>query len=691
MKRLVALLLSAALAVGLAPSVLAAAEDVPEREKAAVLRELKVMVGNGAGELRLDAAVTRAEFTKMLVTASVWKDSVGRSVATSPYPDVPYTRWYAPYVRAAVDAGLVKGDLLGYFHPDSTINLGEGATMLVRLLGYQDGEFSAYRWPEGQLAQARAAKLTAGVSAQNAQDELSRRDCLHLFYNLLTADTKTGTPYIYTLGHTLNADGEVDLNALFGVERDGPIPLTGDYQALLPFDPAEALVFRDEKRAELSELREWDILYWTEDPDILFAVSSGAMGQLSAAVEGPLVVEGDGWRDQLPFTPEEAASVTRNGSRAGWQDIREGDVVYWSKYARSLTAYCRRVTGTVEAVTPTLAAPTGVVIAGQSYPLETLAAQYAFSDLGPWRKGDTVTLLLGRTGGAAAVRAAEEGDRPQVGVVTGVGKTTYTDGDGRPYTAGSVTLTATDGQSYTYRWDGDEPEVGALVQAVQSETGTTLETLTEKGLSGRVDQEAKWLGSLPLAADAEILDTYGERGILAVPRSRLAGVRLTEDKVRWYARNGEGEVEKLVLDNVTGDLHRYGILTQVKKVGVGLAFQNVYTYLLGGRELALAAEGKDFNVSRGPVRVWTDGQGAEKLSQLLRMEGVTLSERKAVSGGQSGTLADDVSYYIYDAEARSYASATRSQVTAGGYTLTAWYDAPDAQGGRVRVIVAQEK
>ena len=684
-KRMLCLVLAGCLLLPATPA-LAAAEDVPEREKAAVLRELEIMEGDETGALRLESTVTRAEFTKMLVTASALKDSVGQSVATSPYPDVPYSRWYAPYIRAAVDGGLVQGDLLGYFHPDSTINLGEGVTMLVRLLGHPDEEFSAYRWPEGQLALARTAQLTAGVRAQNAKDSLSRGDCLHLFYNLLTAATKTGVPYIQTLGHVLNAQGEVDLNALFSVEREGPIPLTGDWAAQLPFPLDDALIFRDEKRAAAGDLREWDLLYWAKEQPILFAVSTGAMGQLSGAVEGPVVAEGD-WAAQLPFAPEEAASVTRNGSRATWQDIREGDVVYWSKYTKSLTVYRRTVTGTVEAVSPSLAAPSAVVIAGQTYPLETLAAQYALSDLGPYRKGDAVTLLLGRGGGVAAVRPALADESRRMGVVSALSTRNYTDADGQPYAARTLTLVATDGQSYAYPWDGDDLEVGDLVQVGPDGRLSALPAAT---LTGAVDAAAQHLGSAVLSPDVEILDTYGKQGVLAVPPSRLAGVTLSAGMVRCWASNSRGEITHLILNNVTGDLHRYGILTEEEKVGFALNFQCIYTLDLGGYQQTIPFQGKQFPVQTGPVQIWSDGQSVEKLTQLTRLDNVSLGERTVSGGGRTLTLADNVACYIYHPGDKTYSHATRSQISGGGYQLSAWYDAPDAQGGRVRILVAQE-
>lgn len=688
-KGLICLVLAGCLLCSSVPA-LAAAEDVPEREKAAVLRELDIMVGSGKGELRLGDPVTRAEFTKMLVTASVWKDSVGKSAATNPYPDVSYTKWYAPYVRAAVDAGLVKGDLTGYFRPESRIDLGEGVTMLVRLLGYSDSDFSGYRWPEGQMALAEAIHLTAGLDKMGADDPLSRGDCLQLFYTLLTVNSKSGAPYLQTLGHTLNAEGEVDLNALFHVEREGPIPLTGDYQALLPFSLQDALIFRDEKRAQASELREWDLLYWAKDQPILFAQSGGGMGQLSAAVEGPVVAEGN-WAEALPFAPQDATSVTRNGVRAGWQDIREGDVVYYSKYGKSLTVYRRTVTGTVEAVSPSLAAPSAVVIAGQSYPLETLAAQYAFSDLGSFRKGDRVTLLLGRGGGAAAVRAAQEGSLLQVGMVSAITPRVYTDQDGAAYTAGSLTLLATDGQSYTYPWEDDGLEVGDLVQVTLDNGLAVVAALPERAITGQVDAGAERLGRLALSPDVEILDVWGDQAGLALPPSRIAGINFTGDMVKSYLTDADGTITHLILNDVSGDLHQYGVLTGVETVGFGLNFQSVYTLALAGRQQVLAVQGKQFPAEKGPVRLRLDGQTVDDLRSLRKLDHVTLSGQTAAAGGQSLTLSDRVSYYIYRADDNSYSSATRAQVTGGGYILSAWYDAADAQGGRVRVILAREK
>lgn len=691
-KRILSLLLCTALAVPLASPALADVADVPQREKAAVLRELEVMVGDQSGDLALERTVTRAEFTKMLICASPYKSSVATTAGTDPYPDVSHRAWYAPHVRAAVDAGLVKGDLAGWFHPEAQITLAEGATMAVRLLGYTDNDFTA-PWPGGQLALYHDQKLDAGLSVQDGSDLLTRQDCLHLFYNLLCANTKQGTPYITLLGYALNQQGEVDINTLFRSDREGPIPLTGSWASLLPFDPAQALIFRNNDRAELGELREWDLLYWCKDQPILFATSDpqSSMGQISASVDGPVVVEDD-WQSKLPFSLSEVTSVTRNGTAATVGDIAPMDVVYWSKYAKSLSVWAKTTWGTVDAVTPSPAAPTAVTVAGATYPLETFEAQYAFSDLGSYRKGDTVKLLLGRSGGVAAVRTLSDADQDaQVGLVTALTSQSYTDIVGKPYASKAVTILASDGQArtYPYPWRDKELQTGDLVELQSTGDQVTVKRLSQRSLNGLVNADGTRLGQLALSPEVEILDTYGDYAAAPVSPARLAGVQFSGNMVRYYATDDKGAITTLILNNVTGDLHRYGVLTDREVVDVPGVLQGIYTFDIQGQTQTLPSSGKVYPVQKGPFCLMMDGQEVKSMRGLTQARNVTLGDRAVQSGSTSYPLADDVAYYRYDTIQETYTLVTRAQLQGGNYTLSAWYDAPPAQGGRVRVILAQ--
>ena len=188
-KPLLAGLVSAALVAGLMPASLAA---IPSEEEAGqVLSALDILVGDENGDLHLDRYVTRAEFTKMVIAASPYRDSAGEAASVSPYPDVPRTHWAAPYVQAAASAGYVSGYLDGTFHPSANITLAEGVTMVLPLLGYTTEDFTG-AYPAGQMAAYHNLGLDEGVTAtQNSP--MTREDALYLFYNLMTAKTKQGS------------------------------------------------------------------------------------------------------------------------------------------------------------------------------------------------------------------------------------------------------------------------------------------------------------------------------------------------------------------------------------------------------------------------------------------------------------------------------------------------------------------
>ena len=237
-QRLLSGLLCAVLVLGLLPGLAPAAQAAApaEEDAAQVLAALDIMVGDASGSLNLDASVTRAEFTKMAVAASTSRDAVGDTVAVKPYPDVPQTHWAAPYIKAAVDLGLVQGDLHGNFNPGRTITLAEGVTIVLRLLGYEDADFTGV-WPSGQMAQYRALDLDEGVTA--GQDSaMKRRDALYLFYNLMITKNKEGTYYLNVLEPTLNlvnTAGELDRVALINSAMEGPVVASSGWQSQVGF------------------------------------------------------------------------------------------------------------------------------------------------------------------------------------------------------------------------------------------------------------------------------------------------------------------------------------------------------------------------------------------------------------------------------------------------------------------------
>ena len=615
-KTLISGLLALTLAVGLTPGALAAAAT--QDEAAQALAALDIMVGDETGDLQLSRSITRAEFTKLVIAASPYRDKAGAAASVAPYPDVPRTHWAAPYVQTAVEAGYVTGYLDGTFRPGNTITLAEGVTMVLRLLGYQNSDFTG-AYPSGQMAAYENLDLDEGVTA-GQNEALTREDALWLFYNLLTTKTKEGSYYLNTLEPTLNlvnTQGELDRVAL-----------------------------------------------------------------VNSAMEGPLVAEGN-WQSKLPFALS-SARVYRDGRLTTADAVQNWDVVYWSEPMHTLWAYSKRVTGTLEQITP-VSQPTSVVVAGQTYQLESSEAIYALSDLGDFRTGDMVTLLLGRSGGVAAVRDASEAQSEVIGVVSAVETATYTDANGNPYTSTAVKLIAADGSTSVYPADTKNLSVGDVVRVTTGQGDMEIKRLSAQSLTGTFSSDGQRVGGYDLADDAEILDTY-EGSAQRVYPNRLAGVKLEQGDVRYYALNQNDQIETLILDDVTGDLHTYGVLTQVQESTIPSAMMGSYTVQVGEVQTPVVTQNLVFSLSTGPCVVKGPLTSPDRISNLSAVKLDSVSSLSARgTDGRSYSVWEKAA--VYEVRSGKYYLSSLDHVKDGDFTLTGYCD--QSAGGCIRVILAK--
>ena len=615
-QRIFTVLLALGLSVSLALPALAAPVPAPQAEAAQALSALGILSGGESGDLELSRQVTRAEFVTMLVRATPAGDQLGQA-ATSPYPDVPRSHWASGFVEAAVSQGLVSGYSDGTFRPSKEITLAEGVFMVLQLLGYGPEDFSG-AYPTGQLALYHSLRLDRGVSAAYASAPMTRQDAMYLFYNLLSAPTKEGVPYLSALGYSLGSDGQVDLLSLVNGEMEGPL-------VALP-----------------------------------------------------------GWQSSLPFAPSQ---VIRGGAQVTLSEIQDYDLIYWNSSMGTLWACTQKATGTIQALEPSPSNPSSVTVAGHSYSIETSGAAYALSDLGQYGLGDTVTLLLGRTGGVAAVADVSVSMGARVGLVLSVDSASYPDGSGGTYTAQTVTLLATDGQTYQYQTRGG-CKAGSVVRAsVNRDNEVSLLSLSSATLEGRVSADGSKLGSYTFAENVEILDVSDAYGAVLSP-SRLAGVTLTRDMVRYYSLNTLGQIDTLILTEATGDMYQYGVLSHMEEQGEGLFKYYTYQYDIGGTSYTIPNSSTRFRVTTGPIQLLGDTASPERMFSLVSAGQGQISGNQFITGNRKYTLFDKV--LVYELRGSQYFLSSLGRAQSGDFTLTAWYDREDAQGGRVRVIVARE-
>ena len=611
-KKLLAAVLAACMTLALVLPITAAGSAASLEDAVQAVNALGIMDGTG----NLSAKVSRAEFVAMAVKAAPGGDGVGQA-ASSPYPDVPRSHWASGYVEAAVSRGLVSAFSDGTFRPEREITLAEASGIALALLGYGQEDFSG-AYPTGQLSMYRSLKLDRGLSAANAASTLSRQDAVYLFYNLLSAKTKEGTPYIQLLGHSLDASGKPDLISLVNGEMEGP------------------------------------------------------------------VVARSGWRSELGFVP---SKVLRNNSAASLSGIQDYDIVYWNASMGTVWAYAKKATGVIQAIEPSGAAPQSVTVAGRSYAIESSAAAYALSDLGQYHLGSTVTLLLGRGGGVAEVADISASAGECVGVVLAAEKASYPDGSGGTYTTHTVTL-ATDGQPYQYPSKGVYP-VGSVVRATVAPNGgeVTLRGLSTAALEGTVSADGTRLGNHTFAVGAQLLDVGNDQGAVIAP-SRLAGMKLERKQVRWYSLNPQGEIEAMILNDVTGDVYQYGVITRFEEPDGEMNPYYSYEYDVGGVTYTLPNTSTQFPAQgRGPIRIVGEPSSPDRLYPLTSAGEGQIAGGQFVAGTRKYTLSDGVA--VYELRSGRYYLSSLARAEEEGKTLTAWYDKEASAGGRIRVMIVQ--
>ena len=295
-----------------------------------------------------------------------------------------------------------------------------------------------------------------------------------------------------------------------------------------------------------------------------FTVSNGQVDTSSVLLKsrkGPFVAE-EG--TQLPFTP---VSVYRNDKVSASAELNKYDVYYYSESLQTVWVYTRRAAGRITAVSPSASAPTALTVAGSTYSLGSSAVASKISSLNGGGVGEVVTLLLGMDNEVADVITGEEADSVFYGVVQTATRSLVEDNGADVLQ--KISVMCTDGITRTVNIDKSlNYPTGWLVKISVTPEGEQVTAIESKSVSGTINETATALGDYALADDVQILDTTSEGLAGTVRPSRIAGTKLNALTVRYYTLNEQGQIDRLILNDVTGDLWKYGVLDDVKNLAV---------------------------------------------------------------------------------------------------------------------------
>lgn len=573
------------------------------------------------GSESLTSPVTRAQFAQMLTAASPYQDAA-EGYGSSLFKDLKGDHWASGYVRIAIEQGWMTGYVDGSFRPDQPVTLEEGCAALLKVLGYDSSALKG-AYPAAQLSKANSLGLLDDVSAKQGT-KLTRQDCVNLFYNLLTAETGSGSVYGTTLGYSVT-NGQVDYSAL-----------------------------------------------------------------VTAGTKGPYVA--DSASLSLPFTP---GTVYYNGAVSSLTSVQKYDVYYYNANMSAVWVYHNRVTGTLTGLSPSAAAPTAATVAGVSYQLGTSEAAWQLSSQGSFQEGDMVTLLLGMNGEAVQAIGAQENEAIYYGSVVSSAKAASTASTTSSSTATAQVTTqvaCTDGVIRTFYHSGTALSAGKLVTVSTTQSGTNVRSLSVKRLEGTVSKDGDSLGNYKFAAGVQILDTDDNGGYARIYPARLAGAKLSGDNVRYYTLNAAGELDRMVLQNVTGDTQPYVYVSGIEDHSSEMNISVNYTYIQDGQAKTISG-GAKYAVKTGGVMLVYEKGSLNSMRQLVSVNLDSLSSLSAMGGGREYKIAENVQVLLRDRSGgQGYYLTDLSQINSGDYALTGWYDNLNyPAGNRIRIIVAEPR
>ena len=312
-------------------------------------------------------------------------------------------------------------------------------------------------------------------------------------------------------------------------------------------------------------------IYYDSDGAVKYVyLSSGVSSGVEAAVAETYSAAGELER-KLGLTGKSYA-VSKDGVIASSDDLGQYDVAYYDSATNTMYASDYKVTGYIEAASPSVAAAETVTVAGHTFNVMGTA----WDTLEAFTVGSNVTLLLTDDCKVVKAYSAYTVTADMTGVLSSDGKNVTLSSSGIKVSAGLMSYSSKD--------------LGGLVKANMSDTNIMLCTPVDNSSAGSVDLNAKKLGSYKIAPSCDVYEwvgsgyVYSLSGVKGASSSDFDDITwttsLSSSYVSYYHLNSAGEVDVLLLKNVTGNCYDYGkiqVYTDAKGISLNSGYNTAAT------------------------------------------------------------------------------------------------------------------
>lgn len=276
-KRILAVMLALLLLLG-STAISASAADSSADNATLVMSALGAVSPDSSGSYNLSSTLTRAQFARMLIMASSYKDLVNSTSTSSPFKDVPSNNWAAAYIRLAASKSLLIGYSDGTYRPSQAITLEQAVNAVLKLLGYTNSDFTG-AFPYAQINTYKSIGLSLNI-AKSVGSALTRADGVNLLYNMLNTDEKSSTTkYAVSLGYTMNDNGEIDYAAVVNANMYGPYTVrSSNWMASLGITASSPLIYKNGTQVTASDVDLYDVLYYSASKSTVWVYDDKVTG-----------------------------------------------------------------------------------------------------------------------------------------------------------------------------------------------------------------------------------------------------------------------------------------------------------------------------------------------------------------------------------------------------------------------------
>ncbi len=736
---------------------------------ATVLQSMGIVSGVGTGLYSPDTVLTRAQFCTFMVHTLGMKDVVDAHSYKTLFTDVKPGNWYTGYVNLAYSQNLLSGYGNGKFGPDDPVTYGQAATLLLRMLGYSSTDIGKV-WPTDYVNYARTLELDEGLSLSADQSitrgqaaillyntlKTEPKGAIQALYNsfsdtatvqkaiILDANTEHGTASHQLMACVVTAAGaSIEYfsqknqisSFLVGYEGDLLLNASGKALGFVP-DSTEMkdIVIGSAKASGITDAAGLihritgntvtivgdDLYVWNDTGYIQADALSGRVARLYYDDDGVVsyIYISTGRADTdtavaIAQTGSAAAelarklgvsdyySITKNGCLAQAEDLAKYDTAYFDTASRTLCVSDYRITGFIEAASPSLVAAETVTVSGCTLPV----LESAWDSLEQFRLGDNATLLLTDDLKVAAALPSSELSADMIGILSI---------DGR-----SVTLSPSGLTISAPEVEAKETLCGTLVEVYVNQDSISCFAYTSN-VPGKLDIRSGTLGGFDLAPGCQIYEhsgstttggyVYSLDGELGVPSSDFDDIFWTDtiarENIRQIHLNGAGQVDVILLNDVTGNAYTYGELTRYTGFnGIMTASSPKLTYNDAATITNAAGQSQKYLFSRSVsahnayfgigLRSYNDiYQDIVSLVRLTSSEKLTGSafflqddDWHVTAAGYELPVSEKVQVYIESADRWLSGPDGIKAAISSGQPLIVHYDKTPTTGAQVRVIV----